>query len=339
MIAKLKDPLNPPEVSDPELGIATRPGDLTRWLGDEAIRDPSVAQGPVHFPLRVSHSFLERIRPGQMDDPLLLQILPQAAESDPRASGLMDPLGESTRRTSPRLIRKYHGRALLLASAECSVHCRYCFRQHFPIREAIREDPDCAVALAALEADPSIREVILSGGDPLTLSDRRLAALCARLAAIPHIATLRIHSREPVVRPGRIQTGLIRALVTFPRHRVLVIHTNHPDELTPEVGVALDRFRRAGFHLLNQSVLLAQVNDEIEVLTALSETLFAYGVLPYYLHLLDPVQGSLHFSVAEERACQLQAELRARLPGYLVPRLVREVPGARSKTPLVGEPA
>ncbi|EQD34340.1 lysine 2,3-aminomutase YodO family protein [mine drainage metagenome] len=316
----------------------TAPEDLADRLGAALATDPAITRTRGHFPMRVSRSFLNRITPGLPHDPLLLQILPQLAESDPLSPGLLDPLGEIRLRTSPRLIRKYHGRALLLASAECSVHCRYCFRQHFPIRDAIREDPDCEQALAELRADHSVREVILSGGDPLTLSDRRLATLAARLAALSHVATLRIHTREPVVRPARIQETLMQALLEFPRNRVLVIHANHPNELAPAVGRGLDHFRKAGFHLLNQSVLLAHVNDEVEVLLALSERLFSYGVLPYYLHLLDPVQGSAHFAVPDERAQSLHAELRARLPGYLVPRLVREIPGARSKTPLASGP-
>ncbi|MHB1543756.1 MAG: EF-P beta-lysylation protein EpmB [Gammaproteobacteria bacterium] len=335
MIAKLERTLNPPEHPDGGLAVVTDPAALMDRLGAAFTEDPAITPSREQFPLRVTRSFLDRISPGLPHDPLLLQILPQAAEFDPRAPGLLDPLDEAGRRTSPRLIRKYHGRALLLASAECSIHCRYCFRKHFPIRDAIREDPDCEQALADLCADTSIREVILSGGDPLTLSDRRLATLAARLASLTHIATLRIHTREPVVRPARIQKDLIEALLEFPRRRVLVIHANHPNELVPAVGRGLDRFREAGFHLLNQSVLLAHVNDEVEVLAELSETLFSDGVLPYYLHLLDPVQGSAHFAVPDERARTLHTELRARLPGYLVPRLVREIPGAHSKTPLV----
>ena len=335
MIAKLERTLNPPDAG---LEVVTDPLALTDRLGNALAADPATREVPRHFPLRVTRAFLDRITPGLPHDPLLLQVLPQAAESDPRAPGLLDPLGETGRRTGPRLIRKYHGRALLLASAECSIHCRYCFRQHFPLRDAIRDDPDCEVALAALSQDESIREVILSGGDPLTLSDRRLQALAGRLASLAHVTTLRIHTREPVVRPARIQASLIAALLAFPRHRVLVIHANHPNELTPAVGRALERFRQAGFHLLNQSVLLGRVNDEVGVLEALSEALFAYGVLPYYLHLLDPVQGSAHFAVSDERARSLHDDLRSRLPGYLVPRLVREVPGASSKTPLGSGP-
>ena len=334
MIAKLEPRLNPPADPADELAIVTDPASLIEHLGTGCVSDPTKIRVSKRFPLRVSRSFLNRIAPGHLHDPLLLQVLSQAAELEPGAPGLLDPLGETNRRTSPRLIRKYRGRALLLASAECSIHCRYCFRQYFPIRTAISEDPECEQAIADLSADRTIREVILSGGDPLTLSDRRLAILSRRLASLPHLETLRIHSREPVVRPARIRESLIRALGEFPRRRVLVIHANHPNELVPTVGRSLERFRRDGFHLLNQSVLLKGINDHPDVLEALSEALFSYGVLPYYLHLLDPVQGSAHFAVPDGAAVNLVAELRARLPGYLVPQLVREIPGASSKTPV-----
>ncbi len=302
-------------------------------LGTRKVRMPPAPPREIlqAFPFRVSRSFLSRSVPG---DPLWLQFAPRIEEADP--AGLADPLEEQPRLASPRLIRKYAGRALLLAGIECSIHCRYCFRRHFPVRAQARQDPDLKAALAQLSADPSIREIILSGGDPLTLSRSRLASLCGRLNSIPHLATLRIHSREPVVRPRRVVPALLEALSRFSRRRVLVIHANHAREITPAVVRALHEFRTGGFHLLNQSVLLAGVNDTPESLADLSETLFSSGVLPYYLHQLDPVQGGAHFAVSDDRARRIHRELRARLPGYLVPRLVREIPGAPAKTPLEG---
>ncbi len=327
MIAKLDSPLKPLLDEDSSLGLVTDPA----VLGTGAPRVPPGPLGEIleAFPFRVSQSFLARAIPG---DPLWLQFVPQAAETDP--AGTADPLNEQTQLASPRLICKYAGRALLLAGTECSIHCRYCFRRHFPVHEQARADPDMKAALALLRSDPNIREIILSGGDPLTLSRDRLASLCGRLDAIPHLATLRIHSREPVVRPRRTGPALLSALNRFSRRRVLVIHANHAREITPAVVRALQGFRASGFHLLNQSVLLAGVNDDPERLVDLSETLFSAGVLPYYLHQLDPVQGSAHFAVTDAKARHIHRELRARLPGYLVPRLVREIAGAPAKTPL-----
>ena len=329
MIAKLDSPLKPLPDEDSSLALVTDPA----VLRSGTVRMPPAPPAEIlrAFPFRVSRSFFSRSVPG---DPLWLQFAPQIEEADP--AGFADPLEEQPRLASPRLIRKYAGRALLLAGTECSIHCRYCFRRHFPVRAQAREDPDMKAALAQLSSDPSIREIILSGGDPLTLSRNRLASLCGRLNAIRHLATLRIHSREPVVRPRRIVPALLGALNRFSRRRVLVIHANHAREITPAVIQALHEFRTGGFHLLNQSVLLAGVNDTPEKLADLSETLFSAGVLPYYLHQLDPIQGGIHFAVSDEQACRIHRELRARLPGYLVPRLVREIPGAPAKTPLEG---
>jgi EF-P beta-lysylation protein EpmB len=331
MIAKLAPPLKHLD-EDASLALVTDPSVPGIGAGLPASGFP--AEILWAFPFRVSRSFLARAVHGDPADPLWLQFAPQAREADP--TGSKDPLGERQRLPSPRLIRKYAGRALLLASTECSIHCRYCFRRHFPVRAQAREDPDCEAAVALLAGDPSIREVILSGGDPLTLSPARLASLCGRLNGLAHLATLRVHSREPVVRPGRIGPELLAALGRFARRRVLVIHANHAREITPAVVRALQAFRTEGFHLLNQSVLLAGVNDDPGSLADLSESLFSAGVLPYYLHQLDPVQGGTHFAVADDRACAIHQELRTRLPGYLVPRLVREVPGAPAKTPLEG---
>ena len=235
----------------------------------------------------------------------------------------------------PGLLHKYTNRALLLVTSACAIHCRYCFRRNFPYTEARAEDHQFQAALDYLRAHPEVDEVILSGGDPLVLTDRRLAELVAALGSLPALRRLRIHTRLPVVLPQRFTPELLSALTCSRLDPVMVIHANHPREISPQVRAALATAKAAGFTLLNQAVLLKGVNDAPDTLTALSEELFEAGVLPYYLHLLDRVEGAGHFEVSEARARALHRELRARLPGYLVPRLVREQAHAASKLPLV----
>ncbi len=286
------------------------------------------------FPLRVPRAFFARMVRGSEDDPLLRQVLPVVDERQATPAFTTDPLAEHAGRPLPGLIRKYHGRVLLIVSSQCAIHCRYCFRRHFPYAANRLKRDDWREILSALRADSSLREVILSGGDPLLLSDRRLRWLIDELAALPQVTRLRLHSRMPVATPERITPALVEALASSRLRVSLVIHANHAQELDDAVARALEPMRRTGITLLNQSVLLAGVNDDDAILADLSERLFAIGVLPYYVHLLDRVAGSAHFDVSEERARVLQEKLLARLPGYLVPRFVREQPGAVSKTPL-----
>jgi EF-P beta-lysylation protein EpmB len=293
---------------------------------------PAARRAAALFPLRVPAPYLRRIRPGDAADPLLRQVLPLDLECETRPGYSADPLGESAAQPVPGLLKKYHGRALLIATGACAVHCRYCFRRHFPYANAHAGGSRLEPALAAIAADASIGEVILSGGDPLTLSDARLAELAERLAAMAHVHTLRIHSRLPVVLPQRVDSELLGWLSRLPLRKVLVLHSNHAAEIDSEVESALAALGEAGVTLLNQTVLLRGVNDAADVLLALSERLHRTGVLPYYLHLLDRVQGAAHFDVPQARGVALIAALRGRLPGYLVPRLVREVPGADGKT-------
>jgi EF-P beta-lysylation protein EpmB len=241
-----------------------------------------------------------------------------------------DPLHEGDCQSLPGLLRKYRSRALLVTTGACAVHCRYCFRRHFPYDGL---PTDWQPALAALAADPTTDELILSGGDPLTLADARLARLVAEAAAIPHLARLRIHTRLPVVLPERITADLCSALASR-LDVVVVLHANHARELDSSVADACARLRRSGCLLLNQSVLLAGVNDDVAQLAALSRRLVACGVVPYYLHQLDRVSGAAHFAVTDDRARTLLRDLHTQLPGYLVPRLVREEPGAPGKTVL-----
>jgi EF-P beta-lysylation protein EpmB len=267
---------------------------------------------------------------------LLRQVLPLGVERAPAHGFVPDPVGDGPAALTPGLIQKYQGRALLMAHGACAIHCRYCFRRHFPYGAMGPQAPRLEAAIGLIAADSTLSEVILSGGDPLMLDDAPLGALLRRLHAIPHLQRVRLHSRLPVVLPERITDALCTHLRGLRLPAVLVIHANHARELGDPCAAALARLRAAGVTLLNQSVLLAGVNDRADTLADLSERLFGLGVLPYYLHQLDPVQGAAHFAVSDPHALALEAELRARLPGYLVPRLVREVAGDPAKRPLTG---
>lgn len=286
------------------------------------------------FRLLVPRGFAERMRPTDAGDPLLRQVLTTADEQIELPGFVADPVDDAAAVRAPGLLQKYRGRALLVVTGACAVHCRYCFRRHYPYAGASTLHDRSQAALAAIAADPGIDEVILSGGDPLTLDDRLLADLVAAIADIPQVRRLRVHSRLPIVLPSRISDTLV-ALLTGSRLRcVMVVHANHAQELDQSVAAAAARMTQGGMTLLNQSVLLAGVNDDAGALGRLSEALFDMGVLPYYLHQLDPVRGAAHFQVDDRRAMALIEAVRERLPGYLVPKLVRELPGAPSKTPV-----
>ncbi|HEX5123573.1 MAG TPA: EF-P beta-lysylation protein EpmB [Rhodanobacteraceae bacterium] len=310
------------------------PRELLDLVGLSHRADALLADADTSFALRVPRGFVARMRYGDASDPLLLQVLPGAAELGDVPGFTRDAVGDLDARTGPGVLHKYNGRALLIATGSCAINCRYCFRRHFPYGEETAAANRWGDALATLGEDASIEEVILSGGDPLSLSTAKLAELTDALATIPHIRRLRIHTRLPVVLPERVDESLLGWLGSLPFGRVVVIHANHPNELDASVASACTKLAGAGATLLNQSVLLRGINDDTETLAALSARLFECGVLPYYLHQLDRVAGTAHFEVDDARARALAAELAARLPGYLVPRLVREVPGALSKTPL-----
>ncbi|KFF50512.1 lysine 2,3-aminomutase [Gammaproteobacteria bacterium MFB021] len=307
---------------------------LCQRLGLDPALLPGASTGHTLFPVRVPEAYLARIRHADPDDPLLRQVLPLAAEQDAVGGFVADPLAEREHTPRPGLIHKYAGRVLLIASPTCAINCRYCFRRHFPYAEHAPSMREWDASLDYLRGDASIREVILSGGDPLASPDRRLAELVARLEAIPHLQRLRIHSRLPVVIPDRVDTALLDWLGGTRLQKVMVLHINHAQEIDAAVVDACRRLAAAGVTLLNQSVLLRGINDRVDTLAELSERLFAAGVLPYYLHVLDPVSGAAHFDVDDDSARALVAALRERLPGFLMPRLVREIPGETSKTPL-----
>lgn len=309
-----------------------------RELLDLLQLDPKLLPGALAasegFALRVPRSYAARMRRGDPDDPLLRQVLPLGEELLATPGYSADPLEEQDANPHPGLIHKYHGRVLLIVSGSCAVNCRYCFRRHFPYQDNKPGRQDWQAALDYIAADPSIAEVIYSGGDPLSAPDSQLRWLTTQIADIDHVQRLRIHSRLPVVVPSRIDNNCLAWLTEHRLPTVLVIHSNHGNELNPEVAQSLAKLSTAGITLLNQTVLLKGVNDSVDALAQLSEALFRCGVLPYYLHLLDKVAGAGHFDLPTERAIELHRALQQRLPGYLVPKLVREEPGASAKTPV-----
>ena len=274
------------------------------------------------------------MRPGDPLDPLLLQVLPQAAELLPVDGFREDPLEERDCHVAPGLLQKYAGRALLITTGSCPVHCRYCFRRHFAYAEEPSRLEEWRPALEAIAADPKVHEVLLSGGDPLMLQNSRLTELCGALDAVPHVRRVRVHTRMPIVLPERVTPGLIELFSLRRTTTIVVIHLNHPNEIADDSKRALREMVDAGIPVLSQSVLLSGVNDTAAVLAELFERLVDLGVMPYYLHQLDPVRGAAHFETDVERGRQIVAELRQRLPGYAVPRFVRETPGERHKVPL-----
>ncbi len=313
----------------------------------DAIRDPAelcqllelpvdwaerAAAAAGDFPLMVPRGYVARMRKRDVADPLLRQVLPLADEQVVSSGFATDPVGDASAEQSPGLLQKYSGRALLVTTGACAVHCRYCFRRHFPYELAPRSVRAWQPALEQIAADSSIHEVILSGGDPLTLVDETLAELAARLEAIPHVRRLRVHTRLPIVLPERV-TDLLLAWLTGSRLTpIMVVHANHANELDTTVAAAIGQLRAAGLLLLNQTVLLRGVNDSADALADLSERLIELGVTPYYLHQLDRVAGAAHFEVPVAKGKQIVAQLQSRLPGYAVPRYVQEIAGQPSKT-------
>ena len=284
------------------------------------------------FDLRATQSFVARMRNGNWHDPLLLQVLPQGRENISAPNYSADPLAESSSNPVPGLVHKYKSRALLITTGSCAINCRYCFRREFPYEDNRPKRSEWQLALNYVAQHPEINEVILSGGDPLVASDAYLADLVQRIAKIAHIKYLRVHSRLPIVLPARVTAELISAINSTRLKATVVVHANHANEINDEVRVALQALQWAGITTLNQSVLLKGVNDSVQILSSLSDTLFQAGVMPYYLHVLDKVKGAQHFDCSEEDALKLHRGLQAELSGFLVPKLVREVPGERHKT-------
>lgn len=300
----------------------------------EIDRSHAEIQSTDQFALRVTRYFASLIEKGNPLDPLLLQVLPLADELRITAGYNRDAVDDQLFMPAPGLIHKYHGRVLLTLTGACAIHCRYCFRRHFPYGEASADYRLNNEVMSYLSRNTEIREVILSGGDPLMLSDRKLAQLINNLNQTPHIRVLRIHSRLLSVLPERICASLLDVLRSFNGQLVLVTHINHPNEISAPNQTAFDELAQEGYILFNQSVLLKGVNNSVETLVELSNKLFENRIIPYYLHQLDKVQGAAHFNVPEDESRKLYQQLRRSLPGYLLPALVQDIPGEASKLPL-----
>jgi EF-P beta-lysylation protein EpmB len=284
------------------------------------------------FKLLIPHPYLTKIQKGNINDPLLAQVLPLGAELNEVSGFSADPLAELSAQPVPGLIHKYRGRALMMISPACAIHCRYCFRRHFPYQGIRSGRQQWLEVLQYINDDEDISEVIFSGGDPLLANDQQLAWLTEQIASITHVKRLRVHTRLPVVIPSRITPKCLDWLSKTRLNTNLVLHINHPNELGDDVRQAVALLKRAGIDVMNQSVLLKGVNDNADTLVTLSESLYDSGILPYYLHMLDTVQGAAHFKVDRRTTMALQEQMLARLPGYLVPRFVIEIPGSKSKS-------
>lgn len=318
-----------------ELARAIRtPAELLAILGvDHGVLNASI-DAHRQFPVRVPRGFVARMRQGDSHDPLLRQVLPVDEELSAYPGFTHDPVGDAQATQSPGVIHKYHGRVLLITTGACAVHCRYCFRRHYPYNDSHAASDQWHYALDYLRVHKDVHEVILSGGDPLSLSDDRLFALVHALDTIPHLKILRLHTRQPIVLPERIDNAFLSSLRQVKMQTVMVLHSNHANEIDASVIEAIRALKTANVTLLNQSVLLKNINDNADTLAQLSWRLFENGVQPYYLHLLDRVAGAGHFEVSEVHALQIYHDLSCKLPGYCVPRLVREQAGAPFKLPL-----
>ncbi len=314
--------------------VITSRGELLEAL-NLRLEDVGIAGGACQdFPLKVPRSFVSRMRCADPQDPLLLQVLSSNREMSESTGYTMDPLQETGHIPHRGIIHKYNGRVLLIASGGCAVNCRYCFRRHFPYSDNRNSRSEWQEALDYIRSDNSIEEVILSGGDPLIMDDAQLTELTNRIADIAHVKRLRIHSRLPIVIPDRVTEELLDAICPQNVQTVMVLHCNHANEIDEHVTEAIFALRRRDVIVLNQAVLLRSINDNVLAQIALSQSLFSAGALPYYLHMLDKVKGAAHFDIGEAEAQALVQELSAHLPGYMVPKLVREISGGRAKSPV-----
>ncbi len=335
MIHRTAAPCQTPSWQQQLASAFTRVEALLDYLKIDLDLLPGARAAAKDFSLRVPVGYAALMEPENPHDPLLRQVLPIDDELRLRPGFSTDPVGDLDRSVETGVLQKYHGRVLLITTGACGIHCRYCFRRHYPYSGSSAERGYWRNAIDFIVRSEQISEVILSGGDPLMLSDKRLAHLTRVLAEIPHVKRLRVHTRLPAVLPERITAEMSDWLSNPELQSVLVLHINHAREITEILRAALSSLRATGVSLLNQSVLLRGVNDSPQALVELSEGLFAAGILPYYLHQLDPVQGAGHFAVPEPEAIELHRAVMRELPGYLVPRLVQEIPGSGSKTPLI----
>jgi EF-P beta-lysylation protein EpmB len=317
-----------------ELAIAfSKPEYLLQYLNLDSAAFSNLSRHD--FAMRVPLSYAACMQKGQLDDPLLKQVLPIADELSNPAEFQNDPVGDLSAITENCIIHKYHGRVLLITTGGCAINCRFCFRRNFPYSDVQLNTQKEATALAYIQVHPDIHEVILSGGDPLLLSDTRLSDLLQKLSHITHLKRIRIHTRLPIVLPARITTDLIKILQNSSVPIIMVVHCNHANELSEQVISACLALKQQNITLLNQAVLLKGINDNVQALQTLSEKLFTAGVLPYYLHLLDKAKGTAHFEVAQTDAVKIHRALQNSLPGYLVPKLVKEQTGEAAKTLII----
>lgn len=309
-----------------------QPDELLEYVGliPEAIGYSH--KGIMEFPIRVPHAFANRILQNDPNDPILRQVFPYIDEESEISGFINDPLAEIEVQPVQGLLQKYKSRVLSITTAACAVHCRYCFRRHFPYHESSATNQHWKKALEFIRKDSSIHEVILSGGDPLTLSDRRLAEICDSLAKIKHIKRIRFHTRLPIVLPDRITKDLLKIITGNDKSIIFVIHSNHANELDETVSKTVKMLNSFDILVLNQSVLLKGVNDSVATLINLSERLVSINITPYYLHLLDPVKSAAHYDVSAKQAVDIIETMQASVSGYLVPKLVKEEIGGTSKT-------
>lgn len=299
----------------------------------------ATSQAEQLFELRVPPAYIDKIAINTPDDPLLLQIMPQSAEFN-KVDGFSDsPLEEERFSPVKGLIHKYANRVLLMASSSCAINCRYCFRRAFPYEEHRQAKQDWQAAFAYIKAHENLDEVILSGGDPLTLNNAYLSWLLKEIDSIAHIKRIRIHTRMLLSIPERIDEALLSTIESLAKQVILVTHCNHPNELGPELKNSLTALKKAGVTLLNQSVLLKHINDSADTLKSLSLALFDLGILPYYLFLFDRINGAAHFEVNEADSLDIYQQLLTKLPGYLVPRLSQEIPGEHYKSLATFQPS
>jgi len=287
------------------------------------------------FPLRVTHFYANLIKKNDLKDPLLLQIIPQAAENSKHPDYQSDAVGDLSAIKHPGLIHKYHGRVLLSLTAACGIHCRYCFRREFPYSENTPDLSENSPIFHYIHNNKDINEVILSGGDPLMLSDQKISGLLLKIEAIKHIQSIRFHTRMPSILPQRVTKELLQGLALSHKNIIIVLHINHANEINEEVVNACQQLKKAGVTLLNQSVLLKNINNSLDTLKQLSQSLFKAGIMPYYLHCLDKVSGTTHFDLSRDEARALIKRLKTQLPGYLIPKLVEEIEGEASKTHII----
>ena len=306
--------------------------ELLNQLGLKAEDLNATEQAATEFSIKVPQSFVQLMEYGNPNDPLLKQVLPITSELEVDNNFSTDPVDESSFNPVPGIVHKYRNRVLMIISPNCAINCRYCFRRHFPYDENRQSKQQWLKALDYLKTKPEINEVIFSGGDPLAANDHFLRWLTAEIESIQHIKRLRIHTRLPVVIPSRVDDQLLNWLGNTRLKPTLVLHINHANEINEALRQGVNRLKKSGITVLNQSVLLKGINDNSDQLISLSEKLFDAGIMPYYLHMLDPVQGASHFDVSMDRAVEIFRQIQTELPGFLVPKLVQERAGERSKS-------